>query len=168
MAVMVDLFWTFGLITGELLSTEGQLEPSYARYKGCLYARKGCQQFVVDEAGQQAMRDQLHSGAKRLQLPCPFPDVVAKVREATAKKGTSQDPKVSLLEIEEGATGSASRSDRQHVATGALPRRMPRKKATLPQKPTYTCCHGTSLSPMCLARYGRRQPWEKPILFAGK
>ena len=117
MAVVVDLCRTFGLITGELLATDGQLEPSYARYKGCPYAREGCQQFAVDEAGQQALRDQLHSGAKRLQLTCPFPDVVAKVREATAKKGNPKDPKVSLLEIEEVANGSASSSDRQQVAS---------------------------------------------------
>jgi hypothetical protein len=31
MAVVVDLCRTFGLITGELLATDGQLEPSYAR-----------------------------------------------------------------------------------------------------------------------------------------
>src|SRR5207245_10585146 len=93
LAIMVELLRTFGLITGELLSTDGQLEPTYARYKGCTYACEGCQQFPVDEADQQALRDQLHSGAKRLQLPCPFPEVVDKVRKATAKTGTPRDPK---------------------------------------------------------------------------
>lgn len=117
LAVVVELMHTFGLIKGELLSTDGQLEPSYTRYKGCPYACEGCYQFAVDEAGQQALRDQLHSGAKRLELTCPFPDVVDKVREATAKKGNPQDPKVALLEIEEVANGSASRSDHQQVAT---------------------------------------------------
>jgi len=112
-----ELLHTFGLIRGDMLSTDGQLEPTYARYKGCPYACEGCRQFVVDAAGQQALRDQLHSGAKRLQLPCPFPDVVDKVREATAKKGNPQAPKVSLLEIEEVANSSAARSDRQQVAT---------------------------------------------------
>jgi len=116
MTVVVDLFRTFGLIKGQLLSTDGQLEPSYARYKGCTYACQDCHQFPVDEAGQQALRDQLHSGAKRLQIPCPFPDVVAKVRDATAKKGHPQAPQVSLLEIEDVADGSPSRSDRQQVA----------------------------------------------------
>lgn len=116
LAVVVELLHTFGLITGELLSTDGQLEPSYARYKGCAYACEGCHAFPIDEAGRQALRGQLHSGATRLQLPCPFSDVVDKVREATAKKGTPHDPTVSLLEIEKVANGSASRSDRQQVA----------------------------------------------------
>ena len=43
--------WTssshFGLIKGELLSTDGQLEPSYSRYKGCTYACEDCQAFTL-------------------------------------------------------------------------------------------------------------------------
>jgi hypothetical protein len=113
----VELLRTFGLIKGELLSTDGQLEPAYARYKGCPYACEGCHQFPVDEAGRQALCDQLHSGAKRLQLTCPFPEVVDKVRKATTKKGHPRDPKVALLEIENVPDGAASSSDRQQVAT---------------------------------------------------
>ena len=116
LAVVVELLHTFGLIRGDMLSTDGQLEPTYARYKGCPYACEGCRQFVVDAAGQQALRDQLHSGAKRLRVPCPFPDVVAKVREATAKKGHPKDPKVPLLEIEEAPDAAGARADRQQVA----------------------------------------------------
>lgn len=117
LAVVVELLHTFGLITGELLSTDGQLEPSYARSKGCTYACERCHAFRIDEAGRQVLRGQLHSGAKRLQLTCPFPDVVTKVREATTKKGNPHDPKVSLLEIEDVANGAASSADRQQVAT---------------------------------------------------
>jgi hypothetical protein len=117
LAVMVELLHTFGLIKGELLSTDGQLEPTYARYKGCTYACEGCKQFPVDEAGQQELRDQLHSGAKRLQLTCPFPEVVATVRAATAKQGHPRAPTVVLLEIENVLDGAASSSDRQQVAT---------------------------------------------------
>jgi hypothetical protein len=71
----------------------------------------------VDEVGHQALRQQLHSGAKRLQLPCPFPDVVDKVRQATAKQGQPKDPKVALLEIEEAPAGPTANSDHQQVAT---------------------------------------------------
>lgn len=117
LAVMVALRRTFGLIKGELLSTDGQLEPTYARYKGCTYACEGCQQCPVDEAGQQELRDQLHSGAKRLQLTCPFPEVVDKVRETTATQGHPRAPKVTLLEIENVLDGAASSADRQQVAT---------------------------------------------------
>jgi hypothetical protein len=59
----------------------------------------GYRQFPSDEAGQPALRDQFHSGAKRLTLTCPFPNVVEKVRKATAAKDTPRDPKVALLEI---------------------------------------------------------------------
>ena len=117
MAVLVELFRTFGLIKGELLSTDGQLEPSYARYKGCAYACQGCQLFPVDEASRQELCRQLHSGAKRLQLLCPFPAVVDKVRQATAKTDKPQDPKVTLLEIKEAPPGPAANPDRQQVAT---------------------------------------------------
>ena len=135
MAAVVELCRSFGLIKGELLSTDGQLEPSYARYKGCTYACQGCRSFRVDEAGQQELCRQLHSGAKRLQLTCPFPDVVDKVRQATAKQGNPRDPKVALLEIEDVPEGQASSPDRQQVATllglpedertGCAPHRVP-------------------------------------------
>ena len=116
MAVAVDFLYHFGLIQGELLSTDGQLEPSYSRYKGCTYAGKACQVFALDDPDRQALSEQLHSGAKRLQLTCPFPETVAKVREATAKKSTPKDPKVALLEIETVSEGKPSEPQRQHVA----------------------------------------------------
>lgn len=59
----------------------------------------------------------MHSGAKRLQLTCPFPEVVDKVRQATAKQGSTKDPKVALLEIEAIPDGQALGPDRQQVAT---------------------------------------------------
>jgi hypothetical protein len=117
MAVVVELFRAFGLLQGKLLSTDGQLEPSHARYKGCTYACEGCRSLPIDEAGQQELRRQLQSGAKRLQLLCPFPEVVDKVRQATAKKGQAKDPKVALLEIEDLPPQKASGSDRKQVAT---------------------------------------------------
>ena len=58
MAVAVDLVQRFGLIKGELLSTDGQLEPSYSRYKGCPYACQGCQAFALSEADRQALGEQ--------------------------------------------------------------------------------------------------------------
>jgi hypothetical protein len=116
-AVAVDFLYHFGLIKGELLSTDGQLEPSYSRYKGCTYACEDCQAFTLGEADRHALREQLQSGAKRLQLTCPFPEVVEKVREATAKKGTPKAPKVTLLEIETVPEDKASTAQCQHVAT---------------------------------------------------
>lgn len=117
MAVAVDFLSRFGLIKGEILSTDGQLEPSYSRYKGCAYACQACQAFELSEADRQALGEQLQSGATRLQLTCPFPETVAKVRQATAKKGTPQAPKMVLLEIEMVSGNTASPTQRQHVAT---------------------------------------------------
>jgi hypothetical protein len=117
MAAVVELCRSLGLIQGELLSTDGQLEPSYSRYKGCTYACEGCRSFRIDEAGQQELRHQFQSGAKRLQLTCPFPAVVDKVRQATAKQSTPKDPKVALIEIEDVADRLASSADRHQIAT---------------------------------------------------
>jgi hypothetical protein len=117
LAVVVELLRRFRLIKGELVSTDGQLEPSYSRYKGCTYACEGCHAFRIDETGSQTLREQCQSGAKRLQLTCPFPDVVAKVREATAQQGHPTDPKVALLELEEVPDAAATHADRQQVAT---------------------------------------------------
>jgi len=57
-AVAVDFLSHFGLIKGELLSTDGQLEPSYSRDKGCPYACKDCQAFTRSEADRQALGEQ--------------------------------------------------------------------------------------------------------------
>ena len=113
-AVAVDFLRCFGLIKGELLSTDGQLEPSYSRYQGCTYA---CQAFALSEADRQALGEQFQSGATRLQLTCPFSEAVETVRQATAKTGTPKAPKVTLLEIEPVSEDKASTGQRQHVAT---------------------------------------------------
>ena len=115
-AVAVDFLYHFGLIQGDLLSTDGQLEASYSRDKGCTYACEGCQAFALSEADRQVLGEQLQSGAKRLQLTCPFPEVVEKVREASAKKGPPKDPMVTLLEIETVPESKGSTAQRQHVA----------------------------------------------------
>jgi hypothetical protein len=99
-AIMVQLFTDFGLIQGKMLSTDGQLEPTYSRFKGCAYACQGCQELPLDEASRHELAEQLQSGSQRLEMLCPFPEVVDKVRQATAKTGDPKDPKVPLLEVE--------------------------------------------------------------------
>jgi hypothetical protein len=63
MAVAVDCLYHFGLIQEELLSTDGQLEPTYSRYKGCTYACEDCQAVTLraypnNPAARNAMRAQ--------------------------------------------------------------------------------------------------------------
>ena len=98
-AVIVQLFIDFGLIKGEIVSTDGQLEPTYSRFKGCAYACQDCQALPLDEACRHELAQQLQSGSRRLEMRCPFPEVVDKVRKATAKTGTPTEPKVALLEV---------------------------------------------------------------------
>ena len=116
LAVFVGLFQAFGLITGELLSTDGQLEPSYSRFKGCAYFCQACQQLPLDEASRDELARQLQAGAKRLELRCPFPEVVKKVLHATTKKGKPREPKVALLEIEYEPADSAKTAGHQQLA----------------------------------------------------
>ena len=116
MAVFVSFFRDFGLIKGELLSTDGQLEPSYSRYKGCAHFGPGCQQFPLEEADRQEPGLQLQEGAKRLQIVCPFPEVVQKVLQATTKKGQPHVPRVALLEVEFLPAESSETTGRQRLA----------------------------------------------------
>ena len=116
MAIFVGFFRDFGMIKGELLSTDGQLEPSYSRYKGCACFCQGCKQFLLEEANRQELCRQLQEGAKRLQIVCPFPEVVQKVLQATTKKGPPHEPKVALLEVEDLPTDSSPMAGRQRLA----------------------------------------------------
>jgi hypothetical protein len=116
LAVFVGLFRDVGLITGELLSTDGQLEPSYSRFKGCAYFCQACRQLPLAEADKQELCRQLQAGTKRLELRCPFPEVVQKVLRATTKQGKPREPNVALLEIEYLPTDNAKAGGRQQLA----------------------------------------------------
>jgi len=116
MATLVDFFKAFGLIKGELLTTDGQLEPSYSRFKGCAHFCRDCQQLPLDEATRQELCHQLQSRATRIELLCPFPDVVDKVRKATAKTGKPHEPKVTLLEVAYVPDENSPAAERQQVA----------------------------------------------------
>ena len=59
---------------------------------------------------------QLQAGAKRLEIRCPFPEVVQKVRQATTKQGKPREPTVALLEIEYGPADSSQWDGRQQLS----------------------------------------------------
>ena len=82
LAVFVGLFRDVGRITGALLAPEGQLEPSYSRFKGGASCSQAGRQLPWDEADRPAWGRQLQGGAKRLERRCPFPEVVQKVLRA--------------------------------------------------------------------------------------
>ena len=116
MDVFVRFLLEFGLIRPELMATDGQLEPSNSRYRGCAHFCSECEGFPLTEAHRKILSDQICSGAKRLQITCPFPEVVEKVRKATEKKGNSVEPKVALLEIEHLAEGTPQTTAAQKLA----------------------------------------------------
>ena len=116
LAVFVGLFRDFGLMQGELLSTDGQLEPSYARFKGCAYCCQDCRRLPVDEAGRHELGRQLQAGATRLELRCPFPEVVQKVLQATTNKGKPREPMMALLEIEHVPTDDSQPDGRPQLS----------------------------------------------------
>jgi hypothetical protein len=74
LVVFVCLFRAFGLIQGELVSTDGQLEPSYALFKGCAHCCQDCRQFPMAESSPQKLCGQLQAEAKRLELLWPSPN----------------------------------------------------------------------------------------------
>jgi len=96
--IFVEFLKEFGLINDGQLSTDGQLEPSNSRYKGCAHFCPECQGFSLNEESQQDICQQLQSGAKHIQITCPFPETVQKVLSATGKKGKPREPKVRYSE----------------------------------------------------------------------
>jgi hypothetical protein len=127
LAVLVGLFRAFGLITGDLLATDGQMEPSYSRVTGCAYFSPACQQLPVDEASRRELCRHLEAGATRLELRCPFPAGVQKVLHATTKQGKPREPTMARLEIEYAPAdcaqpdGRPQRSERLSLPSDQLP-----------------------------------------------
>lgn len=99
MGDFVDFFTNLGLIQGKLVATDGQLIPSYSRYKGCTHACEGCLSIPLDHLKGEILL-QLKAGVKRIQITCPFAEVVGKVIASTAKRGKPKEPKVSLMEVQ--------------------------------------------------------------------
>jgi hypothetical protein len=62
LAVFVGLFSAFGLIQGELLATDGQLEPSYSRFKGCAYCCRDCRRLPVERPAATSLADNCKPG----------------------------------------------------------------------------------------------------------
>jgi len=116
LAEFVNFFKEFGLIQGELLTTDGYLLFSYSRYKGCAYFCEGCRQLQLNESQRQELCQQLQDGAKRIQILCPFPEVRAKVLEVTTKKGKPRLPQVALLEVKYLSLTQSKGSDHPQLA----------------------------------------------------
>jgi len=95
--VLDRFFEKIGLITGVILSTDGLLVRTFARYLGCNYAEERCQvlpytaeiralikERVIDALA--ALAEGVSTKEIRIFVPCPHPEIVEKVKEKTKGK----------------------------------------------------------------------------------
>jgi hypothetical protein len=116
MTVLVDLFRTFGLITGDLVSTDGQLEPSYARFKGCASAGQGCHQLPIDEASPSSATS-CEAGPSGSRCPIPSPRSSPRSVRPPASRASPQTPRWPCSRSRTCPRTRPVGQDRQHVAT---------------------------------------------------
>ena len=114
--VFVGFIRQMDLIKDEALCTDGQLEPTHSRYKGCAHFCDQCPHFLLNEDQRHQLLEQVLSGVKRLQITCPFPETVEKVLKATGKKGSPVEPKVALIEVEYLPVSSTRNEDTVRLA----------------------------------------------------
>ena len=95
LAVMVELLRMFGLIKGALLATDGQLEPTYARYKGCPDACEGCQQFPGDGRPTRAAATSCTAGPRGFSSSVRSPRSSTACAQRPPNKGTIETPRSS-------------------------------------------------------------------------
>ena len=173
--VFVGFLREFGLIKDEALCSDGQLEPTNSRYRGCAYFCDQCPHLLLTENQRRQLVEQILSGAKRLQITCPFPETVEKVLKATKKKGSPVEPKVALLEIEYLPASSDRKTDTARVARllGAMDGELPPlriKWSRLSQDPqghVLGCCAKapTDLEAGVGYHIDNRNPPEKEMVF---
>jgi len=95
--VLDQFFEKIGLITGVILSTDGLLVRTFARYLGCNYAEERCRALpytpeiraLIKErviTALAALAEGVSTKEIRIFVPCPHPEVVAKVKEKTKGK----------------------------------------------------------------------------------
>jgi len=101
MDVFVNFFREFGLVGEQMFSTDGQLEPSCSRFRGCAHFCDGCGEIRLTAEHREEMTRQILAGKKQISITCPFPDAVEKIRRNTEKKkGGPVIPKVILLGVD--------------------------------------------------------------------
>ncbi len=98
--IFVSFLREFGLVGEYLLSTDGQLEPSCSRFRGCAHFCEGCGEIPLTEEHREELARQLQAGEKQLRVTCPFPDAVEKIVRNTKRKGNPRVPEVILLSPE--------------------------------------------------------------------
>ena len=92
LAVFVGLFRAFGLITANCSPPMASWSPPTPGSRAVpTSVRTASSSRWMRPAGKSSA-DQLQAGAKRLEIRCPFPEVVQKVLQTTTKKGKPREP----------------------------------------------------------------------------
>ena len=90
----------FGLLGEGILSTDGRLEPSWSRYKGCAHFCEGCGSFPLNEGHREELVRQIRAGETELRIVCPFPEARERIMRNMGGKGRSKVPEMILLRLE--------------------------------------------------------------------
>jgi hypothetical protein len=96
--LFVSFFLQIGLVSSELLSTDGRLVETFSRFRGCNYACERCACLDGPKLASQIL-EQLNQRKANVEILCPFPEVVEKVREATKKKGKEKLPMSLVMQV---------------------------------------------------------------------
>ncbi len=116
MDVFVNFFREFGLVGEQMFSTDGQLEPSCSRFRGCAHFCDGCGEMPLTAEHREEMTRQILAGKKQISITCPFPDAVEKIRRNTEKKkGGPVVPRVILLGVDHLPPGCSDLSGNEEV-----------------------------------------------------
>lgn len=95
--ILNRFFEKIGLITGVILSTDGLLVRTFARYLGCNYAEERCRALPYTPEIRALIKERVISALAalaqgvstkeiRIFVPCPHPEIVEKVKERTKGK----------------------------------------------------------------------------------
>ena len=110
--LLVQIMTELGFITGEIMSVDGTLIPTYSRYKGCTHACEKCRCIGCDSVIQKIrerikvicseQNDSLIGKENRIFIECPNPDV-----EIPKNKNSKISTEVLCFTIEKGKSNKA-------------------------------------------------------------
>jgi ribosomal protein L34 len=104
---LVHIFNIVGIISGRILSTDGTLIETFARYRGCTYMKKCCTclkcpisvvndiNSAIDNAVKEIKQKDKVSVTATVRMQCPREEIIKKLTEMVRKK----DPEAKLEDI---------------------------------------------------------------------
>jgi hypothetical protein len=98
MGELVRIFNIVGIISGEIISTDGTLIEAFARYRGCNYGEKCCKcmdckanieseiEFLIEKAKDDLENNDQKYSLVNLKYQCPRKDILDKIKTLLKKK----------------------------------------------------------------------------------